>query len=73
MGLDAKDWNVMIVSIAVLLIVSLMQERFSVREKLEKQNFIFRYAVYLAAVTVILIFGMYGPGYNASQFIYMQF
>lgn len=73
MGLDTKDWNVMIVSIAVLLIVSLMQERFSVREKLEKQNFIFRYAVYLAAVTVILIFGMYGPGYNASQFIYMQF
>ena len=73
MGLDAKDWNVMILSIAVLLIVSLMQERFSVREKLEQQNFIFRYAVYLAAVVTILVFGMYGPGYNASQFIYMQF
>lgn len=73
MGLDAKDWNVMILSIAVLLIVSLMQERFSVREKLEQQNFIFRYAVYLAAVITILVFGMYGPGYSASQFIYMQF
>ncbi len=73
MGLDGKDWNVLIVSIAVLLVVSLMQERFSVREKLEKQNFIFRYAIYLAAVIAILVFGMYGPGYSASQFIYMQF
>ncbi len=73
MGLDGKDWNVLIASIAVLLIVSLMQERFSVREKLEKQNFIFRYAIYTAAVIAILVFGMYGPGYNASQFIYMQF
>lgn len=73
MGLDGKDWNVLIVSIAVLLVVSLMQERFSVRERLEKQNFIFRYAIYLAAVIAILVFGMYGPGYSASQFIYMQF
>ncbi len=73
MGLDGKDWNVLIASIAVLLVVSLMQERFSVREKLEKQNFIFRYAIYLAAVIAILVFGMYGPGYSASQFIYMQF
>ena len=73
LGLDAKDINVIVISTAVLLVVSLMQQKFSVREKLEQQNFIFRYFVYLAAVIAILVLGMYGPGYNASQFIYMQF
>jgi len=73
MGLDGKDWNVLIFSLAVLLVVSLLQERMSIRKELEKQSFWFRYAIYTAAILAILIFGMYGPGYDAAQFIYMQF
>ena len=32
-----------------------------------------RYAVSIAAILAILILGIYGPGYNASKFLYMQF
>lgn len=32
-----------------------------------------RWAVYLTAVMVLIIFGIYGPEYNAAQFIYSQF
>ena len=32
-----------------------------------------RYFVFYLLIMTILIFGMYGPGYHAEQFIYMQF
>ena len=41
-----------------------------VRETLAKQNIVFRWAIYLIAIAVILVFGVYGPDYSASSFIY---
>lgn len=73
LGLDGKDWNVMIFSLAVLLIVSLLQGKIHIRETLEKQTFWFRYSVYLLAIIGLLVFGIYGPGFDAAQFLYMQF
>ena len=32
-----------------------------------------RYLVFYMLIVAIFIFGMYGPGYHAEQFIYMQF
>lgn len=73
MGLDGKDWNILIIAVAVLLIISILQQKFSIREKLEEQAIWFRYTIYIVAIFSILIFGIYGPGYSESQFIYMQF
>ena len=73
LGLDGLDWNVLIVSLGILLSVSCLQERMSIRQALERQSFVVRYPVYIVAVLVILIFGIYGPGYDVSQFLYMQF
>jgi hypothetical protein len=50
-----------------------MQEQGSVRELLSKQNIVFRWAVIYIAIFSILIFGIYGPGFDASSFVYMQF
>lgn len=72
-GLDAKDLDVLIFSLGVLVVVSIMQERFKVREWLARQMLWFRWMIYLLAIFGTLIFGLYGPGYNASSFIYMQF
>jgi hypothetical protein len=51
----------------------MMQERFSVREALEKQNIVFRWAIIYIAIFSIIIFGIYGLGYDASAFLYMQY
>ena len=32
-----------------------------------------RWTLYLCAVLTVLIFGIYGPGYNARAFTYFQF
>lgn len=72
-GLDAKDLDVLVFSLAVLAVVSILQERGSVRRMLAQQTLWFRWTIYLLGIFSTLIFGIYGPGYNASQFIYMQF
>lgn len=72
-GLDAKDFDVLILSTSVLLVVSLMQERFSVRAALSRQGLWLRWTIYLLGIFGTLIFGVYGPGCDAAQFIYMQF
>ena len=40
---------------------------------LNNQNLWFRYAVIFALLFFILIYGQYGPGFSAKQFIYFQF
>ena len=56
-----------------MLIVSLIGRSGSVREKLSKQPMVLRYGVYAALFLGVLIFGAYGIGFDASQFIYNQF
>ena len=46
---------------------------FSVTKWIGKQGVWLRWLICYAAIFGILIFGVYGPGYDASQFIYFQF
>ena len=74
MGLDRKDFWVLCFSIIILWAVSFMQERgIKIRQELAKQNLVFRWIVYWIAIFGILSFGIYGAGYDETQFIYFQF
>ncbi len=73
MGLDAKDFFVMLFGFLVLLAVSALQEKGSVRDKLAEQNLLFRWGIVVLLFVVVLIFGVYGPGYEAQSFIYEAF
>jgi alginate O-acetyltransferase complex protein AlgI len=74
LGLDIKDFNLLMICIIILILVDLFQEKgYSIRDKLAQQNLVFRWSVYLLAIFSILIFGMYGFEYKAIDFIYMGF
>lgn len=73
MGLDVYDFVIVFLSILTVWAVSMMQERFKVREKLEEQNLVFRWLIVYAAIFIILIFGMYGKDYVTSDFLYRDF
>ncbi len=74
LGLDRKTFQMVIVSMLVLLVVSIFQEKgYCIRDKLEEQNIVFRWIIYFAGVLAIFFFGVYGLGYDASGFQYMQF
>ncbi len=74
LGLDWKEWQMLAVSVAVLIIVSFMQERGTkVSDKILKMPVIIRGGIYIFAIIFIMIFGTYGYGYNSQAFIYGGF
>lgn len=74
MGLVWKEWGVLILSVLVLIFVSALQERgVRLREWFAKQNLLIRWSIYLCAIWSIWIFGTYGFGFNAQDFIYGGF
>lgn len=74
LGLTEQDMTLILVCIAVLLVVGILQERgMAIRETLAKQNLLFRWLIILALLFTVLIFGIYGPAYDASKFIYGGF
>lgn len=72
-GLDWKEFVLMLMMIGVLWFVSMQQEKGSVREKIAGWNIVIRCAFYAWSVIFILIFGIYGIGYDTSSFVYMQY
>ena len=74
LGLERVDFWVMMASLAVLLGVDILHARnISIRDSLLRQPTAVRWAVYYGALLSILIFGVYGPAYDATSFIYFQF
>jgi len=74
LGLSQPDFTVALIAIAVLVLSDLLRERFgSLRDRLTAMPLPVRWAVYLAGVLLVMTFGIYGPGYSESQFIYFQF
>ncbi|OPJ57706.1 MBOAT family O-acyltransferase [Clostridium oryzae] len=73
MGIDSKDFFMSILGIFIIISVNLMQVRRNLRVQLSRQNAVFRWAIYFSCILAILIFGIYGEGYDEQQFIYSQF
>lgn len=74
LGLDEKQFNLIIVVLLILLVVSIMQENgIRIRQKLDEQNMLFRWAVIIGAILFLMIYGAYGSSFSASDFVYQQF
>ena len=73
LGLVPGDYLILAFGTALLLWVSLKQRSGSLREALSRRPAPLRYAVVFLLTFAVLVFGAYGPGYDASQFIYNQF
>ena len=72
-GLTGGDYLIAGIGVLIMLAVSIAQEKHgSVRELLWKRSGLM-YAVFAVLILAILVFGAYGVGYDASQFIYNQF
>lgn len=74
LGLDAKDFGVLLIALLILLVAGICKYRkICVTKELEKQWLPIRWICYLAAIFFVLIYGIYGPAYDAGAFIYFQF
>ena len=73
-GLGAREFGVMLLGIFVLILSDIVFYR-GVRlgEIIEMQPLWCRWIVYIAGILSIVIFGVWGSGYDAANFIYFQF
>ena len=74
LGVDRQDFWVGIAAIMLLWFISLKQEKgVKIRESVASCPLPIRWLIYYGAFFAVLVFGIYGPGYNASDFVYMKF
>lgn len=73
LGLSIKDWAILIFALLVMWAVSFLQTKGSVRDMLAKKNIVIRWIVLYALLFFVIIFGQYGPGFDAAEFIYQGF
>lgn len=73
LGMSAADYVVLAVGTVVLLAVSLLQRSGSVRDKIAARPYPVRAVLWIGLFVSVLVFGAYGIGYDASQFIYNRF
>ncbi len=75
LGLSAVEFWIAIVSLLVLLLVDSIRYKKNMQlyEYLNTQSLWFRWGIYILLVVAIFLFGIYGPGYDAAEFIYFQF
>ena len=72
-GLDWQDMLVAVVSIIVLWVVDILQSKMDLADKVLNMNIFAKWTICLVLIMSILIFGVYGPQYDATPFIYFQF
>lgn len=73
-GLDKGNWFMLFFGIIVLITVDIIHEKKeSVFLLVNQQTLWFRWILYLGLIWCIILFGVYGIGYDSSQFIYFQF
>ena len=73
LGISAADYGILLIGTGLLLGVSLAGRKGSVREKIAQKSAAVRFLIWYGLFLSVLVFGAYGEGYDASQFIYNQF
>lgn len=72
-NLSRFDFRILLMSLTIVLIVSVIQERGSLRDEISKQNAPIRWIIYVISVSVVLLLGIYGTEYSTAGFAYANF
>ena len=72
--MSLTEWIIAAAGCLVVLVVDiLVEKKIDVCGKLARTHFWIRWPVLLALILVIVVFGVYGAGYDSAAFLYTQF
>lgn len=73
-GISFKAWLILLLFIAIMVVADVMKYRsVNLGEWVKARILPVRWVIWIAAILAVLVFGIYGVGYNAADFIYMKF
>ena len=73
-GLDKADWIVILFSLIIVIVINVIREKGAdITDSLLKKPMALRWALTFGLIFIILIFGLYGPGYQEVDLIYAGF
>lgn len=74
LGIAWQDITLIIAAVILLIIVGILSEKHGyARNWMDKQGFLFRWSVWVILFLIVLVYGKYGPEYQAGDFIYQRF
>lgn len=73
LGLDVIELGIAGVSLLLLLLVSILEQKGSVRERIAGLALPVRWIIWYALLFYVILLGCYGPEYSAAEFIYQGF
>ena len=72
-GMSGLDYLIILLAVIVMITVSLIQRKESVRVQIAALKYPVRVLIWFGLFLCILLVGAYGIGYDSSQFIYNRF
>ena len=72
-GLAIEDYIILILAVTLVFTVSILQRKGEVRMAIRNNKLVVRQGLIYALLILILVFGVYGIGFDSNQFIYNQF
>lgn len=73
LGLEMEELIIVLLALLLLYGVSLLQQKGSVRDRIAARILPVRWFLWYALLFGVILFGCYGPGYSAGEFIYQGF
>lgn len=61
------------VIISITIVTDFLRNKTNMIEWIAKRNFLVRWGFYSILIVIVIIFGVYGPGYHAGDFVYVTF
>jgi len=75
-GVRLADYLVLFIFFWLILFMSIRMEKANVDnpgELVSKHGKVFQWIMIYGLILLIIVFGIYGPGYDPAEFVYMQF
>lgn len=73
LGFGMVEAIILAVACLAVFLLEAFSEKWNLLDFLYKRNIAVRYVFYYILIFAIIIFGVYGPGFDAQEFIYFQF
>lgn len=74
LGLDRPNFNLMLIGLMIMAIADIFKYRgYDIPLIISKQSLWIRWVIYIGAIVLISVCGVWGHGYDATSFIYVQF